>query len=193
MWLLLTLAILGQPIQAGSDYRQAYSAYQLARNQHVQYGTAATRTAAFDSTKKVLQARNNWQIAYLAYLKSSLESGLGSDIEAEITTLNSTDLTSGDTVEAINASSKTWEDRLKQSDKLVAAVQAQIVVSQLTRLQDRVATLVTSTNSDDTTTLNLIRQKLQISIDLSRKSSALSQSKQALLDSVMLLSQLHAQ
>ncbi len=236
MWFLLTLLLLvftpitvfaqsvgdlyQKSISSGNNYRQAYSNYLTAKNQHIQYGTGATRIASFDATKKVLVSRNTWQIDFLTYLRSYLaeSTGVGNysqtvvylDLENEISSLNAlnSNLGSGDTVEAINKNSKDWESRLINSDKLASAATIQIITAKLTALQNQLQTFVDASQSSDTTTLNLIHQKLQSSIDLriaveknlgNYKNSSwskismlsqLSECKQLLLDAATLLNQI---
>lgn len=236
MWILVSLllffgsigTVMAQSVgdlyqkstQAGNDYRQRYSAYQLTKNQHVQYQTAATRLAEFDATKKLLQARNSWQINYLTYLRSYLaqttdiadytQTVIYLNLETEISSLNSLadTLGSGDTVETINDNSQFWEARLVGSDKLARAAITQITASKLADLQKQMQTFVDASQASDSTTLNLVKQKLQSSIDIrsgvEKTASAykdsssnnntvvnqLIQSKQLLLDAASLLEQL---
>jgi len=232
MWLLLSLILLfstsvtafaqsvgdlyAKSTQAGNTYRQNYNSYQVARSQHIQYGTGATRLAAFEATKKVLTTRNAWQIAYLTYLRSYLadttdianytQTVVYLNLEKEITDLNdlSNTLSTGDTVESINQNSNSWENRLEFSDKLVSAAKMQIATTKLAASQKQFQIFLDATTSSDVVTLNLVRQKLESSIELktlvekslgnykdyswseSSATSQLLQSKQLLIDAALL-------
>lgn len=236
MWVLLSLVLFfgsigsvfaqsvgdlySKSVQAGNDYRQKYSTYQVNKNQNIQYQTAATRIAALSATKDVLVSRNSWQIAYLTYLRSYLaqqtdianytQTVVYLDLETEINTLNSQQgtLNSGDTETDVNNNASAWEKRLSTSDRLADAAILQITSTKLADLQKQLQTFIDASASQDTTTLNLIKQKLQNSIDLrtavdkninsykdysfSRNNLLvqLTQSKQALFEASTLLSQL---
>lgn len=212
--------LYSKSVQAGSDYRQKYSTYLVNKNQNLQYQTAATKLAALDASKNVLQARNAWQIAYLTYLRSYLaqttnianysQTVVYLDLETEITNLNASQnvLGSGDTVDIVNKNAADWEKRLTISDKLVNAATTQITSTKLADLQKQLQVLVDAKQSADATTLNLIKQKLQNSIDLrtavdtslrnykdnywsvTSAKAQLAQSRQALLEAATLLEQI---
>lgn len=236
MWVLLSLVLFfgsigtvfaqsvgdlySKSVQAGNEYRQKYSTYQVNKNQNIQYQTAATKIAALNATKDVLQARNSWQIAYLTYLRSYLaaQTNIANytqtivylDLETEISTLNASMgiIGSGDTVDLVNSNSADWEKRLTISDRLVNAATIQITSTKLADLQKQLQTFLDASSSQDVTTLNLVKQKLQNSITLragvdsniknykdyswsiTTAKAQLTQSRQALLEAANLFTQL---
>ncbi len=161
-------------VDAGTQYRSAYSAYIQAKNQHLQYHTGATRVEVNGKTNSVLVKRNVWMIGYLKYLRQSLtpETVTYSDLENEINFLSGlTSLGSGDSFSKINANSIDWEKRLEQTDKLIGASQLQVSSTKLANFQNQLGEYVdgykqnhASPSASQATTLNLIMDKLTASI-----------------------------
>lgn len=161
-------------VDAGTQYRAAYSAHIQAKNQYLQYHTGATRVEVIGKTNFVLVKRNEWLIGYLKYLRQSLtpETVTYSDLENEINFLSGlTGLSSGDSFSKINANSADWEKRLEQTDKLIGASQLQVSSTQLASWQNQLGGYVdgykqnhASPSASQATTLNLIMDKLTASI-----------------------------
>jgi len=173
--------LYNQAVNAGAAYRAAYPAFVQAKNQHLQYNTAATRVVAIEKTNTVLADRNNWLIAYLKYLRQTLadvtnianysQTVTFLDLEGQINSLSSLSLGHSDNFNQINAESKDWEKGLAQMDKLVQAAQLQIASTRLATYQGQLAGLVQKYQQDhatpsasQSTTLALVQQKLDASV-----------------------------
>ena len=174
--------LYSQAVNAGGQYRTAYSAYIQAKNQHLQYNTGTTRVEAIGKTNAVLISRNEWMISYLKYLRQSLaevtdvanysQTVTYLDLENQINSLSGlTELGQGDSFTKINLASNEWETRLEQLDKLVGASQLQVASTKLANLQNQLGGYVdgytqnhATPSAAQATTLTLIGDKLTASI-----------------------------
>ena len=171
--------LYNQAVSAGGAYRSAYADYVQAKNQHLQYNTAATRVAAIAKTNQVLIARNWWLISYLRYLHQSLaevtsganpQSVTYLDLENQFNSLANLTLGQGDNFNQITAESATWEKGLEPVDKLIAVSRLQIASTRLANFQGQLAGYIQKYQQDhaslsaaQSTTLNLVNQKLNSS------------------------------
>src|SRR3990172_10248948 len=57
--------LYAQAVDAGTQYRSAYSAYVQAKNQHLQYNTGTTRVEAIGKTNPFLFSGIKWLITFL--------------------------------------------------------------------------------------------------------------------------------
>lgn len=200
--------LYSQGIQTGTQYRSAYNSYIQSKNQFLQYRTGSTRLTAISNTNAVLSVRNDWQIAYLKYLRQVLADTTNIanysqtitylDLETEINTLEGLkdSLSSSDSFEKVNAASKTWESRLPNSDKLIASAKSQITQARLGYLRHQLQTAMDLFNATHATpsanlvsTLNLIDSKIQASSIATDP----EQSKKLLSEGVKLLLEIYAQ
>ena len=139
----------------------------------MQYNTAATRVVAIEKTNTVLVDRNEWLIAYLKYLRQTLDpqTVVYSDLEGQINSLSSLSLGHGGNFNQINSESQDWEKGLEQIDKLAQASQLQIASTRLATYQGQLAGFVQKYQQDhatpsaaQSTTLALVQQKLDASV-----------------------------
>ena len=181
--------LYAQAVDAGTQYRSAYSAYVQAKNQHLQYNTGTTRVEAIGKTNAVLISRNKWLIDYLKYLRQMLaevttianypQTVVYLGLENQINSLSGlTELGQGDSFTKINAASNDWEKRLEQMDKLIGVSQLQISSTKLANFQNQLggymeeyiqnhstpSALPAGRQAAQATTLTLITDKLAASI-----------------------------
>lgn len=183
--LIHPLSAHAQAINQGNQYRSAYSEYVRSKNQHIQYGTAATRQDAISKTAAVLEARNNWQLAYMRHLRQLLadttnianysQTVIYLRMETQIANLASRANTYSnmDSFTKINTASKSWEADLAQTDPLIMAAQLQVASGKLARLQSNfsakiqdILTTIGTPSASQQSTLDLIQTKYDSSVEI---------------------------
>lgn len=181
--------LFNSSVNAGTEYRSAYSAYIQAKNQHQQYHTAATRIAAIERTNDVLTKRNRWVIAYLRFLRQTLadvtdianypQTVVYLDLESKINSFAQSDVLGADNFADINSVSQDWEKQYSDSDRLVLAARMQIASTRLANFQGQLAGYVDKYKQDHATpsasqqtTLNLIEDKITASVDARRQTDS---------------------
>lgn len=182
---------------AGNSYRQSYSAYTTAKNQHLKYHTGSTRIEAITKTNDVLLKRNEWEANYLSYVRSLLAdvTNIGNytqtvsylDLENKISILNDQTkiVGSGTTFSEVNSNALAWEKILEGTTKLAEVAQVQIATTRITNLEKELSDLlaqyqnqISTPSSDQLITINLISQKSsEAKSTLAAVNSALAQYK----------------
>ena len=152
----------------GSDYRAAYQQFQLSKNQYQQYKTESTRLTAVTDTRQVLSARNLLWKTYLQNLRSQLaadtnianypQTTVYLNLETELNYLNSLNFFSLTSLSQARESSKTWESRLYNSDRLAASARTQILSHRENQLGLRLQPFIDQ--ASPSSTLDLAKQKM---------------------------------
>ncbi|MDO8488432.1 MAG: hypothetical protein Q7S31_03980 [bacterium] len=221
--------LFNSAVNYGTSYRTAYLAYVQAKNQYQQYHTGVTRVEAISKTNDVLVKRNQWVIAYLKFLRQTLaevtniatypQTVTYLDLEKNIAALEGlTSLGGGDNFAAINTASQDWEKQMTQMDRMVLAARMQVSSTRLANFQDQLAGYLdayrqehATPSASQKTTLDLIGEKLNSSVQLRQQTDALlakyrtgfvsnanyaqglNDSHQALVESAKLLNELSRQ